>query len=399
MLDLDRRWTRPPPTRAQVRVDLFLAIGTAVLSVASVGIWHSAYGSSLGWRGVEGYLLFALAGLVLAGRRRLPMTTVIVESAVFIAIGERLVELGLIFTIQIILFAALYAAWAWSGATRRLYVVTGLVIATMFGWLLWSISKELPKMDRPDVGLLPADVSVIIYNLGLNIVYFFGAIAWGHVAWRSARQRAIISDQVEREQQNRLRERDRAVQAERVRIARDLHDVVAHHISGIGVQAAGAGRVLEAEPDATRRALVTIEQSSRTAVSQMHQLVGLLRSDGERLTGREPRPGLADLSTLATTDDRPAIAYREVGESFSVTATVGLSLFRVAQEAVANLRRHAHAGNGTVILRYVPESATTERSVEVEVIDDGSAAPAPSTEGGYGLIGIQVPRCTAESAR
>lgn len=57
MLDLDRRWTRPPPTRAQVRVDLFLAIGTAVLSVASVGIWHSAYGSSLGWRGVEGYLL------------------------------------------------------------------------------------------------------------------------------------------------------------------------------------------------------------------------------------------------------------------------------------------------------------------------------------------------------
>lgn len=89
MLDVDRRWTRPPPTRAQVRVDLFLAIGTAVLSVASVGIWHSAYGSSLGWRGVEGYLLFALAGLVLAGRRRLPMTTVIVESAVFIAIGER----------------------------------------------------------------------------------------------------------------------------------------------------------------------------------------------------------------------------------------------------------------------------------------------------------------------
>lgn len=359
------------------------------MSVASVEVWHSGYGASLGWKGVEAYLLFGLAGLVLALRRRLPLTTLVLESALFIAIGIRLVELGVIFTIQVILFVSLYSAWAWSRMPRRLYAISAGVILAMFGWLAWEFATTTPPA-RPDVGLIPPYAAMITYSLIVNVVYFFGAMAWGHGAWRSARQRDEIAARIEADRQAQDRDRDGAVRAERVRIARDLHDVVAHHVSGIGVQAAGAARVIDAHPTAARQALDVIERSARQAVQQMHQLVGLLRADDER-DGRAPQPGLADLASLAVPDGRPVVTFRQVGEPFDVPPTVELSLFRIAQEAVANLRRHARADHGEVVLRYVAADDESPANVEVEVIDDGRAsAGQPSPEsGGYGLAGIR----------
>jgi signal transduction histidine kinase len=339
VLDLDRRWSRPEPTAAQIRRDALGGLAAAVLSLASVEVWHSAYGTSLGWRGIEAYVLFGLAGLLLAGRRRFPLGTLLLESAVFILIGQRMVELGVISTVQMILFVSLLSAWAWSRQTVRLYLSSAAVLVAMFGWLAWQFATtDLPS--RPREGLLPPHAAMITYSLAINVVYFFGAMAWGHGAWRSARQRAEIADRIEADRRAQDRDREGAVQAERARIARDLHDVVAHHVSGIGIQAAGAARILQARPDDARKVLDVIESSSRQAVQQMHQLVGLLRSDGDR-SDRAPQPGLGDLQTLAGPDDRPAVAFRQVGDAFDVDPTVGLSMFRIAQEAVANARRHS----------------------------------------------------------
>ena len=390
MLDLERAWVRPAPTPAQVRHDTIAGVAAAVVSIVTVEVWHSGYGTSLGWQGVEAYILFGLAGLLLALRRRLPLTTLLAESALFIAIGIRLEELGVIFTIQMILFVSLYSAWAWSQTPRRLYAISVAVIVAMFGWLAWEFATTTPP-PRPDRGLLPPYAAMIAYSLLVNVVYFFGAMAWGHGAWRSARQREEIAERVAAERRAQHRDRESAVQAERVRIARDLHDVVAHHVSGIGIQAAGAGRILDARPDEARQALDVIERSSRQAVRQMHQLVGLLRADDER-SDRGPQPGLGELHTLAVADARPVVTFRQVGETFEVPPTVGLSLFRIAQEAVANVRRHSRADTGEVVLRFVRAGEADPTAVEVEIIDDGRAAEASDSataSGGFGLTGIR----------
>lgn len=394
MLDLDRRWDRPKPTPVQIRRDALGGVAAAVLSVASVEVWHSGYGSSLGWKGIEAYVLFGLAGLLLALRRRFPLTTLLLESAVFLTITERLSELGAIFTIQVVMFASLYSAWAWSRARRRLYATSVAVLVAIFSWLVWEyVTTDVP--DRSQQGLLPPYAAAIVYSVAINIVYLVGAMAWGHVAWRSARQREAIAEGVAAERRAQDRERDSAVQAERVRIARDLHDVVAHHVSGIGVQAAGAARIIETRPEMAKQALEVIERSSRQAVQQMHQLVGLLRSDRDG-DERAPQPGLDELHTLASGgpghEAAPAVTFRQVGEPFEVPATIGLSLFRIAQEAVANMRRHAQAEVGEVVVRFAPPRDDDPATVEVEVIDDGSAdAPARQAgpSGGFGLTGIR----------
>ncbi len=393
MLDLDRPWTRPAASPAQLRHDLWTALAAAVVSVGSVELWHSANGASLGWMGIEAYLWFALAGALLAGRRRFPLTSLLLVSVVFIVIGERLTEFGVIFSIQIILFVALYSAWAWSQQPRRLLVTSVVVVVAMFAWLIWQFARESPP-QIPQNGLIPAAAAIVVYSLLINIVYFFGAMAWGQGAWRSARQRAEIDEQAERERAVQLDERERAVQTERVRIARDLHDVVAHHVSSIGVQAAGASRVLDARPDDTRRALETIERSSRQAVSQMHELVGLLRSAGDGTDAApdlEPQPGLGALHALATEGSgRPTITFTQVGTPFDVPSTVEASLYRVAQEAVTNVRRHARAQSAGVTLRYIDGCEEREPTVEVEIVDDGAMTPSTSSDsGGYGLAGIR----------
>lgn len=382
---IDRSWDRPPPTPAQVRTDVVVGVLLAVLSVASVEVFHSVAGASMGWRGVEAYGWFALAGLALAGRRVWPLTTLVLESVVFVVVGERLVELGVVFTIQMIMFAALYSAWAWSRRPRALVVVTAGVLVVMFGWLAIVFARPGGTPTGPSIGLLPPDVAIIVYSLAINVVYFLGAIVWGQAAWQSARRRALVEAQVENERRRRDAERREAVQAERLRIARDLHDVVAHHVSGIGVQAAGASRMIDVRPETARQALGTIEVSSRRAVTQMQQLVGLLRGPSEGPADRGPQPGLDDLPALVAESRDPSATLTVVGEPRPVDPGVGLSLYRVVQEALTNVRRHSTAREARVTVRHLADP----RAVEVEVLDDGAPRTPHEDSGGHGLIGVR----------
>ncbi len=384
---LDRGWERPLPTPAQLRADVLAGIAAALVCVGSVAVYRSFGPMEEPSHGAESYVWFAAAGLALAGRRRFPLSVLLVEAAIFVVIGERFEDLGVVLSIQMVFFAALYAAWAWSRRPVALMMTSAVVVLGMLGWLIWSFGRPDVLSGGASPGPLPRDVALVIYTLSVNLIYFFGGIAWGHAAWMSARRRAVIEEQLERERGQQEAERGRAVQSERVRIARDLHDVVAHHVSSIGIQATGARRVLAVDPEAASTALGTIESSSRQAVSQMHQLVGLLRSGDEDPDGvRPPQPGLEDLQGLADPDGSPAVEVHVVGDPVGVTPAVGLTIYRVAQEAVTNARRHAHARRVTLTLRHVGDD------VELEVIDDGRGSVGSAGDdgsGGFGLSGIR----------
>jgi signal transduction histidine kinase len=177
----------------------------------------------------------------------------------------------------------------------------------------------------------------------------------------------------------------RVLSDERGRIARELHDVVAHSVSVIVVQAAAAGDVFDDRPDQARAALGSIERVGREALTELRRLVANVRP-GDDLPS-EPQPGLAQVRALAAQLSSAGldVVVREDGQPFPLPAGVDLSAFRIVQEALTNTLRHAQATTAEVTLRYEPGA------VELEVVDDGRAA-GPRTPwaggGGMGLVGM-----------
>ena len=185
----------------------------------------------------------------------------------------------------------------------------------------------------------------------------------------------------------------RAVTEERLRIARELHDVVAHTMSVVAVHA-GTGRMIaEDDPAAARDALATIETATRSALTEMRRLLGVLRSgngrsgDGDGGGGLLPAPGLADLDTLVADVSRSGVTVdvRVEGERPDVPAGVDLSAFRIVQEALTNVMKHAPGARAAVVIRYGRDA------VEVEVEDDGGTRTAVGGSGtaGHGLAGMR----------
>lgn len=191
---------------------------------------------------------------------------------------------------------------------------------------------------------------------------------------------------------------ERAVAEERRRIARELHDIVAHHITVMQLMAGGAQANLAHAPDAAREALVTLEDSGRLALSEMRQLLDVLRADDPphdatrhpdgpppRPAGPEaPQPGADDLDRLVT-ESRQSGLPTELsvrGEPYPLPPTVGLTVFRLVQEGLTNTRKHAGDARASVRLAYHPDRIT------VEVRDDGAARPGRPGSG-YGLTGMR----------
>jgi signal transduction histidine kinase len=192
------------------------------------------------------------------------------------------------------------------------------------------------------------------------------------------------AERLERERQLLARE---AVADERVRIARELHDVVAHNVSLMVVQsqALGATGADEQQQAALRR----VADLGREALSEMHRMLGVLRVEGGSVDEREPQPGVRDLDTLIA-------RTREAGLNASLSVTgaprelppgVGLSVYRIVQEALTNVVRHARAEHATVTLSYGPSA------LDVRIVDDGgglaSGAPTNGSTPGHGLLGMR----------
>jgi signal transduction histidine kinase len=177
----------------------------------------------------------------------------------------------------------------------------------------------------------------------------------------------------------------RAVLEERTRIARDLHDILAHAMSVITVQAGVGAHLLERDPEQARRALVVIEETGRGALGEMRRLLGALRA-GDPPT--EPQPGLASLDRLAAqaTAAGVPVELQVEGPARPLPAGLEVSAYRIAQEALTNAIKHAPGGRASVTVRYRPHT------VELEVTDTGGgsglAATAPG-DGGQGLRGMR----------
>ncbi|MDP8908440.1 MAG: sensor histidine kinase [Chloroflexota bacterium] len=210
------------------------------------------------------------------------------------------------------------------------------------------------------------------------------ALAWSagrllRARERDARKLAELAEALDRE---RVEEARLAVAEERARIARDLHDVVAHAMSSIVLEA-GAERVnLHDGQPSTRDALRSIERTGREAMVEMRRLVGLLRSEHEA-PALVPHPGLAHLDALAEHVTRAGVPVdmRVVGEPVELAPGLDISVYRIIQEALTNVMKHAGPARATVAVSY------GRRVIDIEVSDDGRGG-SPNG-GGYGLTGLR----------
>lgn len=195
----------------------------------------------------------------------------------------------------------------------------------------------------------------------------------GRVAHRLQAQTvelASLAARLEAEQERRARD---AALHERARIARDLHDVVAHHVSVMVVQAGGARGALHSDTAAAAEALRAVEDTGRSALIEMRRLLGVLR---EQVPERTPQPGLGDLATLVASGDELSV----LGEPREVDPGLDLTAYRVLQEALTNARRHGHPPVHVCV-------AWSDNELRLSVRN--SALDGEEREHGHGLVGMR----------
>jgi signal transduction histidine kinase len=253
-------------------------------------------------------------------------------------------------------FMALYALAVWT--SDRGFVIGAVVFVT----------AVLLSALLPDGGLggsvLFATVVVVVLAIVRNIVH----------------DRERKAELAERERDVAARE---AVVEERARIARELHDAIAHNVSMVVMQAGAERRVLEKGGGSPHEVLETIEEVGRGALVEMRRMIGMLRS--EHAEPLAPEPGLADVPTLVTQVREAGlpVELRIDGRPSELPLGIELSAYRIIQEALTNALKHAGDARADVLIRYGTDS------LEFEVVDDGAGRPAPVTSGGHGLVGMK----------
>ncbi|MDQ7877223.1 sensor histidine kinase [Microbacterium sp. QXD-8] len=378
---------RPRPTPAELRNDVWLAAGLFVSAVLSTALGSVAgvYGADAA-EGMQWALLYSL-GLTapLAVRRRFPEIVVVAIAVVFfVGVTLRIPDL---YVSNIAMFIAMYTVGAWVDDRRRAMWVRVGVIVAMFVWLIVTMFQS--AIDPSDDALSQAGVfspfaAMLLLQLLVNAGFFGGAYYMGDRAYAAAMSRAAL------EQRTRELEREREVTAaqavalDRVRIARELHDVVAHHVSAMGVQAGAARAVLDRDPDAARTSLLGIEDSARSAIADLRQLLETLRTSAGDAEGGSTvhLSALADLVAHANDNGLPT-TLTVVGDRVDLPDLVQVNMYRVAQEALTNARRHGGPDAAAdVRLRYGGDA------VELEVVNSGRAVAAPMRPG-LGLVGMR----------
>ena len=326
--------------------------------------------------GYLGYLLLVFSGLVLTFRRRWPLAvfvTTALASLIYYALGYSDGP-G-----WIALFIALYTLTAYGDGRRSLMIAAGGIVVLSTGWLVFASGIQPP-----------AAIGWVFFRIAASIM----AAALGE----SVRSRS--ADALERArhaEQTREEEARQRVDNERLRIAREVHDTVAHAIAIINVQAGVTAYLLDKRPERAREALVTIEQQSAQALHEMRAVLGVLR-DSEN--GRVPVPGLGQVNDLATMAREAGLDVKlDVPEAVTpLPSAVDHTVYRILQESITNVIRHVGPTRVTVALDYGTDA------VEVRVTDEGGqdapingAAALPvvhrkGPESGRGIIGMRE-RC------
>lgn len=263
--------------------------------------------------------------------------------------------------------------------------LAGVVSAFLLGTL------RDPLKQKVGLAVVLGGAALIVYNdpshdasdLVLTPVLF--GIAW--VGGFAVRQRAAEADAARERAAHAEREREisarMAVAEERIRIARELHDIVAHAVSVMVLQVGAVRHNLPATHAADKEALEAVEQTGRSALAQMRRLLGAMRQDGQRLA-LTPQPGLDNLDSLVEDVVRAGLAVdmHVEGAPVPLSRAIDLSAYRIIQEALTNVLKHARAGKAEVTIRYTPDA------LEMAVVDDGRGFQRADGVG-HGLVGIR----------
>jgi signal transduction histidine kinase len=344
------------------RFDVLLAIALTVL--LQVDVWTSTADGEVYELKPLSAALMLLVTVPLAWRRRAPAKVAaangFARAAQAIATGTWVATPGLLLPTLI----ALYSVGAYARGGRA-----WLGFACILAGVLVSTAYDIPSTET-DLwnGLFFYLLCLAVFAAGLLV--------------RGRRHSAELEERAARLEREHA-DQARTVAEERARIARELHDVVAHSVSAAVVQAEAAEEVLDDQPDRARQSLVRIQDSGREAMGEMRRLLGIIRASGEAELA--PQPRLADLERLV--DEARAAGMDATltveGTPRAVPPGVDLSAYRIVQEALTNVRKHAgRSAAATVLVRYA------DAALELEIADDGSG-PGTRNGRGHGLIGMR----------
>jgi signal transduction histidine kinase len=362
MSEPDLRAPRPAATGASpvLRwiIDASITIAVIVVQVcgsigASAGSWHHQHPAP----GVLALVILGVGGASLIVRRRYPIPVLAVTLAAALWAGR----LGA----AVVWIAVIVAFFTAILARKRAAAVAALVIGYVASvWPPWLIGAR--------------DHASVMFALVLAAGLIFLLIVAELIRIRSQRGAALA-----RSREEELR---RLASEERMRMARDLHDVVAHNISVINVQANTALHLMDRQPERARMALTTINDVSKQALVELRSVLGVLR-DVDAQAPRTPAPGLTGLGDLVENASAAGLSVHvtEDGERIRLPADVDLAAYRIIQESLTNSARHSGGTNATVRLDY------GDGALRIDVTDDGRprAGRAPHANGsGNGIAGM-----------
>jgi signal transduction histidine kinase len=345
-----------------------------VLALAAAGISTAYFVSEPMARGLPrdtlalGYGLALLHTLPLAARRRFPGTVL----ALILASGLAFAAVSLPpFFLGPAILVAVYSVAAYGS---RSVALAGLAAAE----LGLAVQLTRGRFEEPEAWLVWVQFAGIF-----GAAWLLGLFAHNYRAYAARLEQRTA--ELERAREALARQ---AVTEERLRLARELHDVVAHAMSVIAVQSGVGAHVADSRPEEVGKALAAIEATSRSALTELRRLLGVLRQDGEPQASLTPAPGLANLEGLLAEVAKAGLAVRlrVEGAPSPLPAGLDLSAYRIIQEALTNVVKHAGPAHAQVTIRY------RDHEVAVEVIDDGRGVAAVATDGrrgtGHGLIGM-----------
>ena len=348
---------------------LDLALATAVIAVGVAEIWVPFQSRAGDGDAVASTVVTVVLGVALTQRRAHPMATAVVVLVVW-PVAFVLVPVYVLFFGQFVPMAIAVFSAARHGPGRVPFVGAGLAAATLLFFDLF-------------VSVLQAPGEIVFHWGVFAIVWGFGYGLQRHEGRAEESTRRAVQAEVAAAEQAMA-----AVLAERTRIARELHDIVAHSVSTMVVQAGAAEQVVGEDPELVRRALAAIRTTGADALGEMRRVVAMLREEGGGDDGDlAPQPGLDGLpELLAATRSAGLQATLEVrGTPQPLPPGLELTGFRVVQEALTNARRHSGAASVRVLVEHDPGV------LRIQVCDDGRG-PAPGNsgaDGGHGLVGMR----------
>jgi signal transduction histidine kinase len=336
-------------------------LGTLFTVAGVIGVFNP--GTATGFKNGDALavLLSLACTLPFFVRRRYPLVTGMVSIAALVVLATT----GYQSNIQVqMLVVTAYTFGSHCNSRQRVIGLTWLAIG-----MLTAAIIGIPDTANANI----ATTAVLYFG-----VYFFGS---------TLRNRRLYMEQLEERAASAERERDeqskRAVADERLRIAQDLHDVVAHSMGVIAVQAGVGAHVIDTDPAEAKKSLDAIARTSRITLAEIRRMLDVLRAD----SGAEyaPAPGLADLGRLvhdvAATGLDVDVAFD--GSATQIPPGVDFTAYRIVQEALTNVLKHAGPAHAHVLLHYEPSA------LGIEVVDDGRGVNGRAQPGGHGLIGMR----------